>query len=447
MVSKNRVVAGRSKLTAGVLFATLLVIAVLIALAVVATATTSARARKEATEAVLLAQMQAALEQVALRTDSWLDGGADGEGEGFDVSRLEAVTDFRASVAQLQMMVDAEEAVLFGEIATGFDRYIALAATAVAPAQTESDLIRLELGRLEDDLRSPILAVQLEENEHLLESIKAEERAVLVLQVLVPGLLVLAALLSGFALRSQSRKRRLDELESLHEAKDEFIASISHELRTPLSAVLGLAAELRDNLPLFESTEVEELVALIADQSQEISLIVEDLLVSARMDDGSLTVVSQPIELRRQVENALVPFEGTIPGGCEVIGNATAYGDAARVRQVLRNLIANAVRHGGDRVVVRVESRGDAVAVAVEDNGPGLPPSEWEAIFEAYHRARDVPGLPPSVGLGLTVSRRLARQMSGDLSYRCADGWSRFELVLPVSAPARAEDRVASPAR
>lgn len=80
------------------------------------------------------------------------------------------------------------------------------------------------------------------------------------------------------------------------------------------------------------------------------------------------------------------------------------------------------VRHGGDRVVVRIDSGEEAVTVAVKDNGPGLPPSERETIFEGYHRTRDVPGLPPSVGLGLTVSRRLARQMAGDLSYRYADG-------------------------
>jgi signal transduction histidine kinase len=85
-------------------------------------------------------------------------------------------------------------------------------------------------------------------------------------------------------------------------------------------------------------------------------------------------------------------------------------------------LVPDEVRHGGDRVVVRIDSGEEAVTVAVKDNGPGLPPSERETIFEGYHRTRDVPGLPPSVGLGLTVSRRLARQMAGDLSYRYADG-------------------------
>ena len=440
---------GRHALTTGLVVVALALIAMTIALAVIATATTSARARKEATEAVLLAQMQAALEQVSLESAGWRARLNDGEVvEIPDVRGHESATEFRTSVAELQTMVDGDEQKLFGDIATGFDAYLEAVAAAVESGGLERDSAKLdELDQLEDDLRSPILAVQLEENEHLLESIKAEERAVRVLQILVPGLLVLATLLSALALRSRSRTRRLEELENLHTAKDEFIASISHELRTPLSAVLGMAAELRDNLSLFSPAEVEELVAIIADQSQEVSLIVEDLLVSARMDDGTLAMRTEPIEMNRQIEVALVPFRGMIPGGCEVIGDATAYGDAARVRQILRNLIANAVRHGGDRVVVRIESDERAVTASVKDNGPGLPSSEWESIFEAYHRARDIPGLPPSVGLGLTVSRRLARQMAGDLSYRYADGWSRFELVLPASTPSRAPDPVASPVR
>jgi signal transduction histidine kinase len=206
---------------------------------------------------------------------------------------------------------------------------------------------------------------------------------------------VLAALLSVFAFRSQSRKRRLEQLKSLHSAKDEFITSISHELRTPLSAVLGMAAELRDHLSAFSSAEIEELVTIIAEQSEEVSLIVEDLLVSARLDDGNLAVIAEPIELHRQVENAVVPFRAMMPAVCEVIGEATAYGDGGRVRQILRNLIGNAVRHGGDRVVVRIEPYDGAVRLVVKDNGPGLPPSEWESVFDAYHRAGTFPVFSP----------------------------------------------------
>jgi len=430
----------------GLLVVSLVLIAVTIGLAVVSTATTSARARKEATEAVLLAQMQAALEQVGETAAVWIDLLEQGEAvDGPDVQGLQAVVDFHTSVGELQAMVDADEQELFAEIEAEFDNYLQVIAGAVAGGEPElGNGTRDEFDRREGNLRSPILAVQLEENEHLLLSIQAEERAVLVLQILVPGLLALAALLSVFAFRSQSRKRRLEQLENLHLAKDEFIASISHELRTPLSAVLGMAAELRDHLSAFSSAEVEELVTIIAEQSEEVSLIVEDLLVSARLDDGNLAVISEPIELHRQVENAVVPFRAMMPAGCEVIGEATAYGDGGRVRQILRNLIGNAVRHGGDRVVVRIEPHDGAVRLVVMDNGPGLPPSEWESIFNAYHRARDLPGLPPSVGLGLTVSRRLARQMSGDLSYRCSDGWSRFELVLPGSTPERVLNPVAS---
>lgn len=438
--------AKRSSVMTGVYVFALVAIAIAIAIAVLTTVSASARARKEATEAVLLAQMQASLQQVELtRAD-----GAGRPGDGFeptlsDQQLQEAIADFHASVAELQEMVDADEGALFGQIAEGFDAYVdAVAGSAVLDESGVPLVASSELDRWEQELRSPILAVQLEENEHLVESIEQERRAVLVLQILVPGLLAVAAVLSILTLRSQSRSRQLHELQTLHAAKDEFIASVSHELRTPLSAVVGLAAELRDHLAAFAPAEVEELVALVAEQSQEVSLIVEDLLVSARLDDQNLTMVPAPVELRRQVESAVVPFRGALATGCEVIGEATAYADGGRVRQIVRNLIGNAVRHGGDRVVVRIESGEETVKVVVKDNGPGLPAEEWESIFEAYHRARDVPGLPQSVGLGLTVARKLARQMSGDLSYRYADGWSRFELILPAYASTRPLQATAS---
>jgi signal transduction histidine kinase len=111
--------------------------------------------------------------------------------------------------------------------------------------------------------------------------------------------------------------------------------------------------------------------------------------------------------------------------------NARAAADPARVRQILRNLIANAVRYGGDNIEVRIGSDGAGSWVEVSDDGPYLPEEEWESIFEPYYRYHDEPTQPGAVGLGLTVSRDLAQLMNGSLTYRHHQGRSIFTLRLP----------------
>ncbi|MFQ5524507.1 MAG: sensor histidine kinase, partial [Acidimicrobiia bacterium] len=162
--------------------------------------------------------------------------------------------------------------------------------------------------------------------------------------------------------------------------------------------------------------------------------IVDDLLVAARTDIGELTVAAVPIDLRAQAAQILEILDPnhSIP----VLGHApTAAGDPTRVRQILRNLITNAKRYGGDNISVVLGSQSNTFAsLAVKDNGDPIPANHQERIFKPYQRADDRPDQPGSIGLGLAVSRRLARLMSGDLTYLYQDGHSIFELSLPVVA-------------
>jgi signal transduction histidine kinase len=114
-----------------------------------------------------------------------------------------------------------------------------------------------------------------------------------------------------------------------------------------------------------------------------------------------------------------------------------AWADPVRFRQVLRNLISNARRYGGASITVEVERRGDVVAVAVVDDGPGVPEDRELAIFEAYERGHANLTQPGSVGLGLTVSRQLARMMDGDLTFERRDSMTRFELTVPACVGAQ----------
>jgi len=108
-----------------------------------------------------------------------------------------------------------------------------------------------------------------------------------------------------------------------------------------------------------------------------------------------------------------------------------ALGDPARVRQILRNMITNADRYGGEEVQIRLGSNDSWVTVQVVDNGEGVPQTEREQIFSPYYRAHSNSSQPAALGIGLSVARQLARLMNGDLVYRRVDDWTVFELSLP----------------
>lgn len=241
---------------------------------------------------------------------------------------------------------------------------------------------------------------------------------------------VAAPMLGTFWEREMTRKR----LEDLITSKDRFVASVSHELRTPLSAVLGFAEELRANADSFRAEELNDMLELIAGQSREMADMVEDLLVSARVDIGMVTIHPKDVYLRSQTEAVLAGLGSAIDQDIEVVGGrGRVWADPSRTRQIIRNLLTNAVRYGGDHVVVEAVEVADGTVLTVRDDGPGLDPTQWETIFEPYQRAHDVPTQPASIGLGLTVSRQLARLMGGDLTYRTGDDGSVFTLSLPSS--------------
>lgn len=231
--------------------------------------------------------------------------------------------------------------------------------------------------------------------------------------------------------RSESRHR----LEALVQSKDEFIASISHELRTPLTVVMGIAHELDSRWREIDPAEREGLLELIVGQTSEMSELIEDLLVAARADIGKLPIHVEPLDaatvISEVVESVRTPEGVTITAGEH---SPVVYADPVRLRQIMRNLLTNAFRYGGDQIKITVSHNDERVWIDVADNGAGVPPESRESIFEAYERAHRSAGRPGSVGLGLTVSRRLARLMDGDLRYRFDDG-SVFTLEL-TAAPA-----------
>ena len=226
-----------------------------------------------------------------------------------------------------------------------------------------------------------------------------------------------------------------ERMRQMVKSKDEFLATVSHELRTPLTSVVGYAEVLRG--AGLDDAEQRAMVETIADQAADLSNIVEDLLVGARAELGQLDVDASPFDVFEVVHQILNQHRAVAleyPGH----GPILAVGDCARVRQILRNLMSNAERYGGSHRLMTVEVDGVWVRISVCDDGAPLAIETIERIFDRYYRGRHRSGRPGSVGIGLTISRELARLMHGDLTYRHDGTWSRLELTLPAAPPFQA---------
>ena len=236
------------------------------------------------------------------------------------------------------------------------------------------------------------------------------------------------ARLVGAFWEREAAQRRLEELSS---HKDRFVATVSHELRTPLTSVLGFVELLQEGG--FDEDDRKEILALVGDEATDLVNLVEDLLTMARAGQESFHVAEVPVDLRAQMRQVLEALEDIRSDEFEFEGVAgRAVGDPARIRQILRNLVTNAIRYGGASIrIVLSHMETKWVQIAVIDDGSGIPEADRDRVFEPYERAHHDPGRTESVGLGLAVSRTLARRMGGDLSYEYKEGASRFVLRLP----------------
>lgn len=220
-------------------------------------------------------------------------------------------------------------------------------------------------------------------------------------------------------------------------AKDQFVASVSHELRTPLTAVVGFASELNDHLDTLTPEDARDYVAAVYQHSVEVASIVEDLLVAARVSGGTISVLADTVSLNEQIERIaddLAPVHALANGWLEVAGppiEVTA--DSVRTRQILRNIVVNAIKHGGPTVSAVVSSTPDSGVIEILDDGVGVPEARVADLFVPYRPLHDDVGRPDSIGLGLTVSKELAELMHGRLTYHRHDGRTRFRLELPLA--------------
>ena len=253
---------------------------------------------------------------------------------------------------------------------------------------------------------------------------------------------VATSLLTGGLVYNGSHRRamakKLTDLEKSLAAKDRFLAGISHDLRTPLTVVVGMVDILAGRLDDF-STENRGLIKDVRSSAQELASLVENHLTYARLSAGTLTIENESVDLDLVVARALL---GTnCPARLTVfIGKlGTCSGDAIRIHQIVRNLIRNAYRYAVSNIEIRSNTV-DTAGLEILNDGAPVPEDLTKTLFEPFVGGSR-PGQPEAIGLGLSVSRQLARRMGGDLSYSFADGEVRFRLSLP---PARGGPTVAN---
>jgi len=219
-------------------------------------------------------------------------------------------------------------------------------------------------------------------------------------------------------------------------AREDFLASMSHELRTPLAVVLGALETLRDGR---EPQRTNHLLDVAERNGRQLLALIEDVLDFARGRAGALTVDPRPIDPIELVQGVVQSLElQALKAGVRIANTLgselpAVKADPLRMRQILTNLVVNAFRHGG-KGVVEIASREmpSVLRLEVLDHGPGVPMHLAEQLFQPFVQLADPPRRPGGTGLGLALSRQLARAMGGEVGYQAREGGGAvFWLDLP----------------
>jgi ammonium transporter len=225
-------------------------------------------------------------------------------------------------------------------------------------------------------------------------------------------------------------------------AKTHFLANMSHELRTPLNAIIGFTRIVSRNSEALPEKQVENLSKVLVSAEHLLALI-DEILDLSRIEAGEVALdISETdvTEVLREVTDSLEPLVDR-PRVRLVVDTDTelprVLTDRDKLKQILLNLVSNAVKYTDDGTIsVRAEAVDGRLRVNVSDTGVGIPAEELGKIFDEFHRADGVvPSSRPGTGLGLTISRRLARTLGGDVTVESSPGLgSMFSLDLPLRA-------------
>ena len=232
------------------------------------------------------------------------------------------------------------------------------------------------------------------------------------------------------------------KLMHLNELRSHFLAIASHELRTPLTAISGFSSTMMAMWDTLGEAEKREFVQIIDEQSQRLSRLVDDLLTSSKIESGSLKTNPQPIPVRERVEQTLRELDAThVDVQCP--DELAVLADVDHFQQIIVNYVTNAMRHGGDPILVHGEDDGSRVRIRVIDHGDGVPPEFVPYLYEPFAQAEHAPRGDDGkgTGLGLSIVRGLAEAQGGATWYEPHPaGGSCFTIELPrAQVPARVD--------
>jgi signal transduction histidine kinase len=238
----------------------------------------------------------------------------------------------------------------------------------------------------------------------------------------------------------ESERQTVEELRRLSALRADFVSLVSHELRTPMAAVIGAARTLQQRWRELSPDQRESFLELIASETGRLATLVSDVLDTSRIEAGTFSFRFSDVDVGQLVRDTVATAQ---LGQDEVRLRANVRsplpeirGDLDRLRQVLTNLIDNAIKYSpaGGEVEVRAYPENGRVLVDVRDEGPGIAKADQKLIFEKFGRVTGTDGMRPGTGLGLFIARSIAEAHGGALEVQSApEQGATFTLDLPLA--------------
>lgn len=248
-------------------------------------------------------------------------------------------------------------------------------------------------------------------------------------------------LMERFAAAQRAYRQDLAGAEASDKDRSAFLAALSHELRTPLNAILGFTDVLLSEVDGPLSDEAKDSLNVVRRSGVHLRSLIDDILDLSALESGKLALSRQIVDVYPIAEQVVREAQVTAQSKMLTIQlkgrHAFAYADPRRVRQIISNVVGNAVKFTLEGyVVVEIGTFDEGVKIQVADTGPGIAPEEQDAIFEEYTQLGEATAQRFGTGLGLAITKRLVRMHRGEILLNSELGrGSHFLITLPSDPP------------
>ncbi len=252
-------------------------------------------------------------------------------------------------------------------------------------------------------------------------------------------------LVERFAAAERAYRQDLSQARDFDKDRSAFLAALSHELRTPLNVILGFTDVLLHEIDGPLSEEARENLTIVRTSGEHLRSLIDDILALSALESGEFRLSREQLDLGSVAHDVVVEARVTAEQKGLVIAldrpadavRTTAYADRRRMRQILQNVVSNAVKFTTTgKISVSVYREGDTVVTAVKDTGPGIAQEQLEAIFEEFRQVDAKHTSRTGTGLGLSITRRLVQMHGGSVRVRSELGrGSVFLIRIPIDEP------------